>query len=95
MSETQERFELLDDVGDNFKGNENIEFKFFLLVAGCVVLALLVLLPKIYIKNKIYYNSRDINKLYREYTSLKEENRNLRQKVESMKFKNQILDTIF
>ena len=57
--------------------------------------AFLLILPKIYIKNQIYYMSRDISKLYGEYSILKEENRVLKQNLENIRFKNQILDTIY
>jgi len=56
--------------------------------------ALLLYFPKIYIKNNIYYTSKDINKLYAHYISLKEENRFLVQQLEDMKFKNQIIDSL-
>ena len=39
--------------------------------------------------------SRDISKLYGEYSILKEENRVLKQNLENIRFKNQILDTIY
>ncbi|NQY93838.1 MAG: hypothetical protein HRT43_06705, partial [Campylobacteraceae bacterium] len=38
--------------------------------------------------------SKDINKLYADYISLKEENRFLGQQLEDMKFKNQIMDSL-
>lgn len=57
-----------------------------------VVLALYM--PKIYLRNNIYYISKDINKLYSHYISLKEENRFLAQQLEDMKFKNQIMDSL-
>ena len=50
--------------------------------------------PKIYLRNNIYYVSRDINKLHDNYISLKEENRFLAQQLEDMKFKNQIIDSL-
>ncbi|NQY20427.1 MAG: hypothetical protein HRT40_03825 [Campylobacteraceae bacterium] len=55
---------------------------------------LILYFPKIYIKNNIYYTSKDINKLYNHYTSLREENRFLVQQLEDMKFKNQIIDSL-
>jgi cell division protein FtsL len=57
-------------------------------------LALLLFFPKVYLRNNIYYVSKDINKLYNNYTSLKEENRFLQQQLEDMKFKNQIMDSL-
>ncbi len=55
----------------------------------------MLLFPKIYLQNTIYYKSRDIATLQREYETLKEENRVIRRQVEAMKFKNQISDTLF
>jgi hypothetical protein len=51
--------------------------------------------PKIYITEQIYFKSRDIAKLKIEYDTLKEENKLISASVESIKFKNQILDTLF
>lgn len=56
--------------------------------------ALLVYFPKIYLRNNIYYTSKDVNKLYAHYISLQEENRFLSQQLEDMKFKNQIIDSL-
>ena len=64
------------------------------IVFGALFIALLLYFPKIYIKNNIYYTSKDINKLYAHYISLKEENRFLVQQLEDMKFKNQIIDSL-
>lgn len=50
--------------------------------------------PKIYIRNNIYYTSKDINRLYAHYISLQEENTFLAQQLEDMKFKNQIIDSL-
>ncbi|MDY0321158.1 MAG: hypothetical protein RBR23_05430 [Arcobacteraceae bacterium] len=73
----------------------NITQKQSLLIVLIISASLLGLyLPKIYIKNNIYYTSRNINKLYSHYISLKEENRALYTQLEDMKFQNQILDTI-
>jgi cell division protein FtsL len=65
-----------------------------LTVFGLLVLILTLFLPKIYLRNNIYYVSRDINKLHDNYISLKEENRFLAQQLEDMKFKNQIMDAL-
>ncbi|QDF29186.1 hypothetical protein [Halarcobacter anaerophilus] len=56
--------------------------------------ALVLYFPKIYLINNIYYVSKDINKLYAHYTSLKEENKFLAQQLEDMKFENQIEDSL-
>ena len=51
-------------------------------------------MPKIYLRNNIYYISKDINKLHSHYVSLKEENKFLQQQLEKMKYKNQIMDSL-
>lgn len=65
-----------------------------LIVLGAMTVILSLYLPKIYLRNNIYYVSRDINKLHDNYISLKEENRFLQQQLEDMKFKNQIMDSL-
>ena len=56
------------------------------------IIAAVLFLPKIYFANNIYYTSKDINKLYAHYVSLREENKFLAQQLEDMKFKNQVID---
>ena len=87
--------ELLDHYDAEQKVEKNLDFRFLLLVYMVMFVAFLLILPKIYIKSQIYYMSRDISKLYGEYSILKEENRVLKQNLENIRFKNQILDTIF
>ncbi len=65
-----------------------------LIVFFLLFLALFIYFPKIYIRNNIYYTSKDINKLYAHYISLQEENTFLAQQLEDMKFKNQIIDSL-
>jgi len=87
--------DLLEQYDAEQKIEKNLDFRFLLLVYMVMFVAFLVILPRIYIKNQIYYMSRDINKLYGEYSILKEENRVLKQNLENIRFKNQILDTIY
>ncbi len=87
--------QLLNELDKENKKERNLDFKLLVMVYLSIFIALVVLLPKIYIKNEIYYISRDIGKLSSEYSVLKEENRFLKQKVEYIKFKNQVLDTVF
>ena len=87
--------DLLDQYDAEQKVEKNLDFRFLLLVYMVMFVAFLVILPKIYIKNQIYYMSRDISKLYGEHSILKEENRVLKQNLENIRFKNQILDTIY
>ena len=69
-------------------------FKSLLLVFIVLIVTLILFVPKIYFRNNIYYISKDINKLYSHYISLKEENIFLQQQLEDAKFKNQITDSI-
>ncbi|MFA7084854.1 MAG: hypothetical protein WC141_10010 [Arcobacteraceae bacterium] len=68
--------------------------KALLIVFAILGVALTLYMPKIYLRNNIYYVSRDINKLHDNYVSLKEENQFLQQQLEDMKFKNQIMDSL-
>jgi cell division protein FtsL len=54
----------------------------------------LLLLPMIHIKNQIYYYSRDISVLWSEYSILVEENKDLNQKIETIRFKHHVLDAV-
>ncbi len=66
-----------------------------LMAAYIIVLIILaVTIPKIYISNEIYYTSRDIAKLRGELGVLKEENRELKSKLEKIRYKNQIIDNM-
>ena len=57
-----------------------------------IILFLAIFIPRIYIKNQIYYNSLDINNLYHQYIILKEENRNLKLKIEKARFENEKIE---
>ncbi len=87
-NDKQELLEVYDE-------EKNLDFKFLLLIYLSLAVAFSIILPKIYIKNQIYYISRDIHKLYSENSILKEENTYLKQKLESIRFKNQVLDSVF
>jgi len=87
--------ELLEEYDNEQNREKNLDFKFLILVYMSIAVAFLIVLPKIYIKNQVYYISRDINKLYSEYSILNEENKFLKQKLESIRFKNQVLDSVF
>jgi cell division protein FtsL len=64
------------------------------LVFLAMIIALVVFIPKIYLRNNIYYISKDINKLNTQYISLLEENKFLKQQHEDAQFKNQIMDSL-
>ena len=70
-------------------------WRFLLMTLLILAIVWLLLFPKIYLQSQVYYKSRDIAVLTGEYNVLKEENRILKTKVESIRFKNQVLDTMF
>ncbi len=63
------------------------------LIAMAIVLILA--LVKIDLSNRIYYESRQAHLLEQETAALKEENTLLQMRVEKLKYKSQIADTIF
>ncbi len=90
----KEKSELADTISEaTYDGTA--DWQFLLLVIISIAIALLLLLPKIYLRNSIYYESRAIDRLETQYGALVEENKLLNRKVEGLKVKNQILDTIF
>lgn len=86
---------LLDEVQDILGPQKRIDFEYFAYIILLVSFFLLLAFPKIYFSQQIYYKSRDISKLQGEYNILKEENKLIQASVEEIKFKNQILDTLF
>ncbi|MEA3370004.1 MAG: hypothetical protein U9Q40_01540 [Campylobacterota bacterium] len=90
-----EKNELLLEVGSVLAPKKNLDFTYYLYIILALSLVAMILFPKIYIQQQIYFKSRDISKLKIEYDTLKEENRLINGSVESIKFKNQILDTLF
>jgi cell division protein FtsL len=80
--------------------NTNLFFKIYhenkplIFVFITLIIILLFLLPKIYLRNNIYYLSKEINTLYAQYISLKEEKRFLEQQLEKKEYENQITDSL-
>ena len=60
-----------------------------------MTIVLILTLIKIYLSNQIYYESKKVNKMYRQVEALKAEQKILMQKVEALKYKNRVTDTIF
>jgi len=71
------------------------EWEFLFIVIISIMIVLMLTLPKIYLRNTIYYQSRAIDRLETQYEAFCEENKLLSRKVEELKVKNQILDTLF
>ncbi|MBN2964352.1 hypothetical protein JWV37_06140 [Sulfurospirillum sp. T05] len=91
----EDRQELLGEYDKEQSREKNLDLKTLALVYLTMLFFLGIFLPKIYIKNEIYYISRDISGLYGQYEILLEENRELRLGIESIRFKNQVLDVLF
>jgi cell division protein FtsL len=90
-----EKSELLDEIEVVLRPKKYLDFAYFLNIFLMLTLVCIFAFPGIYIHQQIYFKSRDISKLKSEHDTLKEENRIIRASVESIKFKNQILDTLF
>ena len=91
----KDKEELLESIDEVIAPKKRLDFRY--LLATYTVMAFVVALAffKIYIHQQIYYESRKIAKLRAERDLLKEENKVIASSVESMRFKNQIADTMF
>lgn len=76
------------------KKPQNLSFVSLLIAYGIIALVLFVTLPKVFIANEIYYTSRDIATLRDKLAVLREENRELKSKLEAIRYKNQIIDNL-
>ncbi len=90
-----EKSEILDAVDSVIAPSSMMGMPFLVIFLLAVFVSLLVIFPKIYLQSQIYYKSRDIAVLKREYNTLREENAIVKNEVETIRFKNQILDTLF
>ncbi|OEV58438.1 hypothetical protein AJY69_01835 [Campylobacter jejuni] len=83
---------LLEGYSNATKEDRNLNFNHLLFAALLVSFALFLFAPQIYIRNQIYYLSREIATLRTEESVLNEENKDLKRRLENMRFQNQILD---
>lgn len=90
-----EKHDILSEIDSVIGAKNDLSVGYLLAVLMGVALVLLLAFPKIFLQSSIYYKSRDISALEREYRSLKEERKLISNEVEQKKFKNQILDTLF
>lgn len=90
-----EKTELLEEVDVVLLPKRKFDVSYFLYIFFTLTFITMFAFPKVYITQQIYYESRDIAKLKHEYDTLKEENKIINASVEEIKFKNQILDTLF
>lgn len=87
--------ELLDELDVMFTPKRTLDLNYFLYILLVLTFISVFAFPKVYITQQIYFESRNISKLKREYDTLKEQNKIISASVEEIKFKNQILDTLF
>lgn len=87
---SEDKYELLE--GIKTEENKNLSPKNLLYAFVMVIFALMVFFPQIYIRNQIYYTSRDIADLRSQEWVLDEENKELKRKLEALYFQNQVLD---
>jgi hypothetical protein len=89
------KHELLDEVEQVLNKKKRLDFNYLVFILLTMSFVSLTLFPKIYIQQQIYFKSRDISKLKGEYDTLLEENKLINASVEAIRYKNQILDTLF
>ena len=77
------------------KKENGITFGMVSVIMMTVTIVLILTMIKIYLSNRIYYESKIVNHMKREVTALKAESVMLEQSVEALKYKNQVADTIF
>jgi cell division protein FtsL len=90
-----DKSDLLEEVSHILTPDKLLNTKYYFFILLVITLVSMFAFPKIYIQQQIYFKSRDIAKLKSEYDTLKEENKIINASVEKIKFKNQILDTLF
>ena len=73
---------------------EGIKIGEFMMMLTAISIILILLLIKVYISNKIYYESRKYAIIYHEVSALREENRILKTNVEKLKYKTRVEDTV-
>ena len=90
-----DKSELLEEYDDFLYEKKRLTYGYFFYIFLLLTFVAMFAFPKIYITQQIYFKSRDISKLKHEYDTLKEENKIISASLESIKFKNQVLDTLF
>lgn len=83
---------LLDTYSEAMNEERNFNFNQLLFAILLIGFAIVIFVPQIYIRNNIYYLSREIATLRSQESVLSEENKELKKALENMRFQNQILD---
>ncbi|WP_289242586.1 hypothetical protein [uncultured Campylobacter sp.] len=85
---------LLQQNTKRVKKENNLSFKGLLIGYVILFIILAIALPKVYFSNEIYYTSKDIAELKSKLNVLKEEHKLLKQDLEFIRYKNQIIDNM-
>ena len=73
---------------------QNLSKTSLFIAIGIAFLVMIATLPKIFIANEIYYTSRDIGTWRDKLGVLNEENRELKSKLEQIRYQNQVIDNL-
>lgn len=87
--------ELLGQVDEVLSPKKKLDLTYLFFFISGLILVLGILFPKVYLTQQIYFKSREISKLKTEYDILREEHKVIGASVEAIRYKNQILDTLF
>jgi hypothetical protein len=90
-----EKNDILEETQSIITPDESMGPRFLRNVFVGIFLVLVIVFPKIFINTQIYFKSREIATLSNEHDALLEENRLIKAKVELMKYKNEVSDTMF
>lgn len=85
---------LLQKNSQRVKKERNLSFKQLIIGYAILFFILIIALPKVYFSNEIYYTSKDIAELKSKLNVLREEHILLRQDLEFIRYKNQIIDNM-
>ena len=88
-----EKDEIVLNIDNEIKKTKDIPFYTLLKVWIVMMIFFFLTVPVVYIRNEIYYISRDIAELRSKHEVLLEENRALKNSIELLRFKNEILDS--
>jgi len=95
MQQAEEKEDLYNIILEIDEEDKKLNRVILIAVVSMLSVTLLVITPKIYLRNSIYYKSRNIAQLKYQHSALAEENLVLKQKLQELKFKNQTIDTIY
>ena len=95
IQEYSDKDNLLHEVQEVWEPTSRLSASTLLVSVLGLLLVCAILMPKIYLRNSIYYGSRDATKLEHQYAILNEEKSLLKAKVEAIRYKNQVEDTLF